>query len=453
MLSLFTGKKSPDYEELKTAVRSKYISFGIARGVVKKIIDKFSGKKVSQKMRAYPESENKYYEIHPDDYLFAVFQTIEQIVKVSKDFPPLTELLYYIVDSETSNQGENRLHKYCTGEIRLITVPGVLQIETKKGKFQAGTLKFREWMAEYVNRLEAGCKFNSLIVNAVGIEGKDMSGYGHRNIIFSYITEPDKEGKKKVYLSVYEPHGSDLDYFSMSHYGGIDRLLEQMIGYINTTTDYQAELIPRKMTSCPAGPQSMDTTIGFCIMYSFFWLYCLLHVMNVEKDDRIEDFPYLISNIDRLIMSDPKKVPVAIYNFTVYMVNSYLENISPNLQARFVQKLNDNFFLRIQAEMIPVKENKMVRQPPISLKRKREIEQEASSPYTRRKTELSCDINAECASDLCVRGKCVDFNDYYGGKECKENSECISNSCVAGACQAHEDAESTGDDGNNEEEN
>lgn len=90
----------------------------------------------------------------------------------------------------------------------------------------------------------------------------------HQNIVFVEFTNPIK-----IYL--YEPYGS---FRSTTEVGKIVIDFVKEFGLeLKKQTSVPVKLAPQHSVSCQIGLQSrIKRDVGFCVIVSFFWLYCVL---------------------------------------------------------------------------------------------------------------------------------------------------------------------------------
>jgi hypothetical protein len=169
----------------------------------------------------------------------------------------------------------------------------------------------------------------------------------HTNMLFI----ENKEAENTLNLYLYDPHGSEPELF-----GQESNIFLEWLKTLYTTlySGKTVNIIKRESFSCPIGIQGVIPELemgkeGYCVTYSYFWLYIILHCSNSIPN---VDLTTLISNIEKTVIryiQDPRIFAEKIYSFAESIVSVAHDNI-PNKQNYF-KGLNDYMVSFIQEKM------------------------------------------------------------------------------------------------------
>jgi len=129
----------------------------------------------------------------------------------------------------------------------------------------------------------------------------------------------------------YDPNGYDninSDFKTSS-------LIRELIKHLNK----KITVIPITEISCPTSIQKYtDDNIGFCLMFSFFWIYCILTIINdMKKNNAYIPLQYWIGLVDKILIGCEKSYLYSVVvSFGIKLVNdtavdSDIFNKEPNL--------------------------------------------------------------------------------------------------------------------------
>jgi len=387
---------------------------------INSVMDRFITMPFPKENLRYKYNE-KIYEISAVNYVWILYQILDDLgIVAPRKYPSLMELLFYL------NEPTNFTQSHCTGRITLDTNTG--QIETDSQGNITTDEEFGKFIQTYLQRLKSGCRFNSLALDLV--LGKDKYGNteGHQNILFSYMTKDEN-----ILLSLYDPGGARIDPW----HGKVNIFLMK-IRDVAKIRGYNIEIISRRNISCPLGMQYKDSTLGFCIIYSFFWLYCVLQVMDVPDQLSREDFIFQIGNVERIILERREDVSTVIVKFAHYLVDEYMTLLKETTRADLVKHLERLFIERVIEninDLYPVELVKTERKRSHGNIKRKIADTEI---YERSGQDGSfCTERSDCLSDLCVENRCVEHSDYFGTSDCKEDSDCLSRDCENGKCKPY----------------
>jgi len=374
--------------------------------------------------------------------------TVEQLRKNTKDLNTPMEIFlkynnkkisisrwnytYYIVsDLMTENkltEATYRLatlgiHDICTGELTCFIEKNNYYINTEHKLF---TMKESQ---EYLNFLEnfhkriKDRKICSLYIRFCKLPEKEYKTdqerinsltYCHANMLFI----ENKEDVINLYL--YDPHGSS-PYHKYAREGFI--FIYNLATSYNTKYGKPMNIIKRETFSCPKGiqgviPEIKENKIGYCIIYSYFWLYLILHCISMIPNI---DLNTLISTIEKTVLKlvpEPESLAKLIYNFTENIVSTvqtympgrekYFENLHANILRRVLKNNPDILNTAVPIELHRIRKGDITTGYTVSSK-----QHDRTGP---------CLKNDDCLSHCCskITGKCKE-RDY--NKE--DDAECM----------------------------
>jgi len=280
----------------------------------------------------------KLYKLDSWNWIFLAVNYLNNINK-------LMEAVYY------SARKIARIRDMCTGKIEFVTDREEYYIGTTKLGFfllndTENTILF---LTKLHNRIQ-GKKICSIVV-IFEKEGKigenPLELIRHANMLFI----ENKEAENTLNLYLYDPHGSEPELFGQESNIFLDWLKTL---YETLYSRKTVNIIKRESFSCPIGIQGVIPELemgkeGYCVTYSYFWLYIILHCSNSIPNI---DLNTLISNIEKTVIGyiqDPRIFAEKIYSFAESIVSVAHDNI-PDKQNYF-KGLNDYMVSFIQEKM------------------------------------------------------------------------------------------------------
>lgn len=387
-----------------------------------------------------PAMYNKYNTLYTTrwNYIWTLYQTIHNIHgNFPTIYPSLIETVYSM-----ALKTEEDVNKSCTGQI-FITHEGKIKLREYDTyfKYSDETKKFDEFVNDFVNRIEE-CKFTSLVLYY--IEYKDSHPYiternGHANILLIY------NDNDTIHIALYEPHGSSCRNvnFCARKRENVDLFLLILEDRIKKTQPRKNVLIDnfiiaplinllgckrpalstvryeRTSISQEKGIQSLmlenDTyKQGYCMMYSFFWLYLILHCFRVSEIKNItsilinlEDFilEYNVSELEKIITG----FAISVYN---YYFENMLQNVSEKNSAFFFREFESEFdrmFSEDVYTLLRKRKNTTQRKIPKELSNLEEFGAEGEFTLKKHDGE-NCRFDQDCLSDNCKEGICARYH-------------------------------------------
>lgn len=388
-----------------------------------------------------------------------------EVCNIKLQLPSLIEFIY------KEAVGEKNIDTLCTGQIYL--KDNILN----DFDYLKEPEKFNLFLDEFYKRITSSkCKFTSLALNIRSSGFK----FSHRNMLLIY------KDRQKIYVSLYEPHGDSentrfvnnfIDYLVLSfnrRFFDINYKMEIQTYSCRMSVmkafrkilrkDIEARIVKKEKIK---GIQDIikEPGEGYCVMYSYFWLYLVLkcyqkYPINID---------ILIDTIETSLvkMYSPIELTKIITGFASKIVNSYIETISIQFRddketlKNFFRKIDKDFRQNMYREKLLITEEigKHHRKRPKKERLKEfgercDIDIECASKNCENKkcglekAEISlkkdnerCINSDECMSSICYRGKCVPHPINYikrDGEKCKNSYECISNFCRSEICQSNE---------------
>jgi hypothetical protein len=270
-----------------------------------------------------------------------IFLAVNYLNNINK----LMEAVYY------SARKIARIRDMCTGKIEFVTHKEEYYIGTTKLGFfllndTDNTILF---LRKLHNRIQ-GKKICSIVVifeKESKIGENPLELIRHANMLFI----ENKEAEHTLNLYLYDPHGSEPELFGQESNIFLDWLktLYETLYAGNTVN-----IIERESFSCPIGIQGVIPELkmgkeGYCVTYSYFWIYLILHCSNSIPN---VDLNTLISNIEKTVIGyieDSRIFAEKIYSFSESIVSIAHDNI-PDKQNYF-KGLNDYMVSFIQEKM------------------------------------------------------------------------------------------------------
>ncbi len=428
-----------------------------------KEIEKHGGK-LSSKMRyinstVYPqkmESMNRW------NYMYTYFQAIERISRDREptEIPSMLENVYNMALENTHRKmlSDTEL-KFCTGALVLCvnldddfsdyvfldadnTLLGVrVDIPKDIGKTSE---EFVEYFLKPFAKQLLGCKRNmSTLALSIHMKNKDEFIDGHANMIFIYI------GPSFIMFSLYEPHGFESDEIWFSK---VDVFMDFLVNSCNEHRELFGDRLvwknPRIEISCPLGLQRIPETefsgtdeTGYCVMYSYFWLYVILrcvsfmtfskgNVIDNTNSAEIHTLQAIIKNAEFVILESrtPEELGILINSFAGMAVSRYIEIIPDKVRVEYFDYIKQEFLYNKNKKHI-------LSTLPIDIaskKDRKEYDREydyRDSPRlpSRKHDNQPCNRDDDCMSVYCNNKKCTARKD--DGEACYIHRECMSDYC------------------------
>ena len=383
--------------------------------IIKNLDESVPSLNLINKFTIYSDNNKKNIIINTEQYMWAFYQTL--FTKYTYSISPI-EILYNMV-------GVNNSH--CTGKVYF-----TYEYKLKTDK---SYITNSDFTTKLINRVRT-CKSLFTSVNVILIP-KNSSA--HANMLFTYY---DKK-REKIKISLYDPNGSGIDKDYLSH-----KLLE----LIKNENPSLFEIIPRTDISCVEGMQTYTSDYtGFCVMFSFFWLYCILNISKNNSDIKLEEIKY----VEKLIIG--MLPPKILYNIVMKFMTIFTHECFEKGNIGNMKVFNEHFFTTAVTQVDPMFIfNNKESQPSyfgkfmdffklnnIEKTMINEQEKKANETTIKRKNNENCIVNDDCFSDLCKNNKCISYQKYSdslkkNNTECKNDDECYSGMCKNNICSVGE---------------
>lgn len=365
-------------------------------------------KDLNTPMKIFLKYSNKKISISRWNYTYYVLSDLMTVDK-------LTEATYRLATLG--------IHDICTGKLRFFIEKNNYYINTATKLF---TMKESQ---EYSNFLEIfykrikDRKICSLSIIFCKLPEKEYKTDEERinSLKDFHATMLFIENKEDVInLYLYDPHGSS-PYHTYAK--------EEFIFIYNLATAYSTKygkpmnVIKRETFSCPRGiqaviPEIKENKIGYCIIYSYFWLYLILHCISMIPNI---DLNTLISTVEKTVLTlvpKPESLAKLIYNFTENIVTT-VQTYMPG-RKKYFKNLNEDILRRI------LKDNPGILKTAVPIELHRIRKGDVTTGYTVSSKQYDrtgpCLENDDCLSHCCskITGKCKE-RDY--SKE--DDAECM----------------------------
>ncbi len=421
-----------------------------------KQVEKLGGE-LSTKMKYYYEQKGKKLSTHINrwNYVYLFYQMLEYYNKSSVRVPSVIETVYMMAIENTRRPmlspdeidvctGKLYIHVTDTNDTKndYLLVEKVVRIV-----YQKEPEKFRQtFFLEFAKRVMS-CKTNiTSIALSCNVWGKDRIYFKHLNMIFIYV------GPSSITFSLYEPSGSKIR--NVAHH--VDNFMDFLVKTCNNKTLFGGRTAfkqSRTSISCIRGIQKVvkdfhpnDTDAGYCVMYSYFWLYITLRCASfmttgngrlLERGSAIEEVTIktILEETERAILMSrtPRQLGRLINAFAGMVISKYIENMATfydknvfeDMQnALMKKKFKSNFFLT------RVKKEKFVPS---------EIKVYEKQSNTKMHDGFNCKTDDECLSMYCYEEKCTPRKEDM--ETCEFHRECMSHYCDTDKkiCDEHPD--------------
>lgn len=347
--------------------------------------------------------------IEEDKYIWAVYQSIEELSeKNPTTYPGLIDMIYFLTYSN---------YQHCTGKISIIIENNELSFNTLKdnlwnpvGELGDYSHEFKSFVDNLVKRVqESDCPFTTLFFTVEG-QVKDYK-FVHQNIIIIF----KQEGK--IHIAIYDPHG-------VKAIKPIRKTSNKFLQQIQNLKPDIFVIRPRFIVSCPIGLQKYaNDNFGWCIMFSLFWLYCVLYISLKTKNGITINNIKLVEQILLQYAKSPQLLYIMTKKFAVYVTNSYIQFITRNGNPNFNRELTKEVKRVIKSEP-SIEKSKYKKHKKMSSKKEqtqyyKTLSKHAKEKSNRKQDGASCKKDDDCLSDICKQNKCISYSDAYGSKKRK----------------------------------
>lgn len=242
---------------------------------------------------------------------------------------------------------------------------------------------------------------------AIPVSTWEKDKEGHRNMLVVMKMRPDR-----YFVLKYEPNGYEDD---TEHPRLRNHLLENLQMALSKVSSKYVWL-PMQATSCPIGLQRVSTAkIGYCVMFSNFWLYCLLRCFPLLiRLQQVESFQRAVHSIEQIILDevDPGSLSLLVTNFAIRYCDKFFELVQLN------SHLSDLFYREVVQLLI-------------SDDGVNEGTRDGGSPFTMNSFyDRVDDEKVEHAMDVDEKERQPD------GAHCVKNEDCLSHCCRDQKCKA-----------------
>ena len=373
------------------------------------------------------------------NYIWVLYQTVISINDIHPNiYPSIIETVYSM-----ALKTQDEVNKNCTGQI-FISHENKMKLTEGAEYFDYSTNskgEFNNFVDEFLNRVDK-CQFTSLLIYYD--EYKDSYSFitknsGHANIILIHNDDTDNN----IYMALYEPHGTscdtDGDNFCIRKKRNIDNFLKKLKDNVDerekgrnifiesiiellcykkpkrTMLLYDRTFISREESIQSIIPENDTTKEGYCVMYSLFWVYLILHCFKISKTKNIKS---TLKNVEELVLLYPvEHLEKVITGFAISVYNYYFENVNNMSRENvtfFHKEFERLFNLTWNTEKIGIKSTKRKlaqRKIPNSRRRSKMEEFGAEDEFVLKKYDREiCRFDEDCLSHNCKRGICAPYH-------------------------------------------
>lgn len=254
------------------------------------------------------------------------------------------------------------------------------------------------WLQQFI-RLVEQCPFR-LIAIPLALR-MNSEANGHRNLLVVLKLRPDK-----FIVLTYDPHG-----YESATTKAIAR--DQLLAYMKQNMPRKYVWMPLETTTCPQGLQARARDrVGYCVMFSNFWFYCLLRCFHLllNQTHRVKQFQQAVLSIESTILEEvnAQSLMMVITNFAVQFCEHFWTSVqlTPDQMRDYDRLMYEH--IKSDASLLP-KGHKSMSRSSLYL---------SDSPrnYTEEKMRADdgekCQSNADCQSHCCHSDKriCVAVN-------------------------------------------
>ncbi len=333
------------------------------------------------------------------------------------------------------------VYKSCVGEDYYVNGVNVLfnptNYTTKDGRISNkyfigdGINRFyynkEEPSKEYLNYMKRiaddikDCKTSYCAFNlTLSVLTKDLS---HRNMLLIHKKDND------IDIIHFEPHGYNALYTTMTNIFLRD-LTDSLEPYFDRVLLIEPE------HSCP---RKLQENIPYCVMYSYFWLYIVMKVINsgtVDKGDSswIQDVANII--YEYLEKYTIKQRQNFIIGFSYILIENFLLSIKSSEELKGKQYENiENLLYELATKSIKnIKDLNVETSYNLYVKYvfiQKAVQEDMLTPLW---YSYDCNEDEDCEEGLCINGVCSSEFGKFLDEECEHDKECDSGSCINRRC-------------------
>jgi hypothetical protein len=367
---------------------------------IKSVTDNFKLSDVKREM-IYEDGGEKYI-FSRWNYIYAFYQTIDNFYDQKIYMPNFIELIYSMATGKYINQ-------LCTGIINIYGSENMSTESQNEFNYITDKYKFNEFLKEFHNRItEEDCKFTSLALSY-----HDQYG-SHRNMLLIYRDDINEN----INVSLYEPHGYNISWYNQKDpsnmYQNIENFVRNLILEYNSAfreykikrqdpithcnTQVIKSFFKRDVLDFVTKPNRIgiqayvnEMSYGYCVMYSYFWLYLVLHCYKQTG----LDFRYISNKIEECLieMYTPEKLGMIISAFAGKAINFYIEDLEKHPDKEYKKYFYTSLENQFKSNIITRKIYRKKKKSKLTPQRKEHGE--------------DCEKHEDCGSNYCDKNfKC-----------------------------------------------
>jgi flagellar motor protein MotB len=313
----------PEYTEEKNTFLYEPIIAGIFGNLPRLNMDKNREYNVKISSREYIS-----YSFKEDRYVWLILQSIIKSTREKTNYERegLIDIIYQKIQNLYSNKNL-QINPKCSLKLTLFTPAQVLIFDKYICSYSNENFILP---MEFKNKIPKSFKFFISFISkkieecsflAIPIYLASSMSSGHVNIIFM------EKYKNRVIANYYEP-GGQIEWGGKVH---TDILIENM----EKSSNYYIKFFLKPSSECSVGIQVLTKRydIGFCAIYSLFWIYVVLDIFfyNIINNSYIPS-PEWIGNVEKYLVNlirNDRTIYEKILYFTKDLIKNYMENNNP----------------------------------------------------------------------------------------------------------------------------
>ena len=324
------------------------------------------------------------------EYIYAMYQALIHLTESNPEFQfgPASVILKML-----------GLDSICTAVISLHfeTTNGALlfaRVGPKGSKEYSMKGEMVEFTRALWNELDSSCMFAVFDLDLFFVDANEA----HQNLLIIYRSD-----NVHYHLGIYDPHGTAVAHNIETKQIFLTQLCQQLRQLL---PEFQFTALEFDQVGCPVGLQSVTgEKIGYCVMFSYFWIYCVLRCLPLLKMYPAINFASIeLAILEQSIspneyLQKPNYLMNIVMNFAVAYCSFFLENNREEITEALLRDTR-----------------KEIRREKFSIMKLDETKRamEGVNEYKEEKSLLNdgspCGVNEECQSQCCVQGRCQPLN-------------------------------------------
>lgn len=401
--------------ELNPSIREE------VRQIIRQFLEFTPGQRLPNFMEYVDSSTGLRKRVDIHVYIYGMFQTISSLVPtLEKEDKPMSMvgLVYAMLGSQSGDPATPaKMGNSCNLTLHVSGALSENPLTPVRGTVVRGVPGTTEYVRyrDYTSQLDnLALMFNYNVTNckdrlvavplSLNVENEKD---GHQNVLIVFKMTEDL-----YFVVVYEPHGWEDDFSSSELRSSFLENLQLAVADVSKKYVW----LPMENTSCPVGMQNASTdSVGYCVMFSNFWLYCVLRCFpDLSKLRKPSEFQHAIYSIERVILDEVahSSLLMMITNFTIAYCEQFWSMV--RLRPEQMKKFDAEMLHHLESEgrtrfvTAPLTMNTLF---PKSLQEKKELmDVDHEDDGGRVADGAPCERDEDCLSHCCKGGTCVTVN-------------------------------------------